>query len=333
MDSQLLIDTPIERISDSLNSTIPELMDKYKIAGLSVAVIRDEKTVISKSFGYSDIESNKEMDADSVYRAASLGKPIFAYVVVKLSQQGVIDLDKSLHSYTDKRIIKSDPRSELITARMVLSHSTGLPNLDVKFKDIKFEFNPGEEFKYSGHAYLYLQDVVENITGNSLDELVEDIVFSPLQMTKSSFKWKDQYTEYITSSYKNTGEKYPVKELPLTGFSAWSLFTTLNDYSIFVSHIISTSNDQNSVASMLLEPNVKVADGVEWGLGWGLQDTEPFQSFWHWGSNPGFKHYVVGYSQEKVAVIVMSNSDDSIRMIDKVMVEAIGGSYPSYKWL
>ncbi|MCU7917975.1 MAG: beta-lactamase family protein [Candidatus Thiodiazotropha sp. (ex Dulcina madagascariensis)] len=331
-DGPLLIDTPIDEISNSLSTLIPDLMDREGIVGLSVAVIRDNEKSLSKSFGYRDIESKEEVDAHTVYKAASLGKPVFAYLVVKLAQQGKIDPDKPLYSYTGESVIENDVRSNQVTARMVLSHSTGLPNLGLKSEKKKFYFNPGEAFKYSGHGYLYLQKIVENITNKSLNELAEELVFEPLEMSRSSYRWRDGYRDDIASSYGEDKEKFSVKKEAWVGYSAWSLYTTIGDYANFVSHIMSSSKDPDSVAAQLLEPTVNVVSGVKWGLGWGLQDTVPNQSFWHWGNMAGFRHYVVGYPKEKMAIIVMSNSSKAFKMIDDVMAKAIGGSFPSYDW-
>jgi len=63
-----------------------------------------------------------------------------------------------------------------------------------------------------------------------------------------------------------------------------------------------------------------------------LQETEPNESFWHWGSVAGFRHYVVGYPKEKLAVVFMSNSSTAFKLVDDVMVQSIGGRYPSYDW-
>lgn len=100
----------------------------------------------------------------------------------------------------------------------------------------------------------------------------------------------------------------------------------------FVAHMIDSSHVQGSVAETMMQPQVDVATNVKWGLGWGLQDTVPNYSFWHWGSMAGFRHYVVGYPKEKMAVIVMTNSLKAFKMVDDVMAKAIGGSYPSYDW-
>ena len=331
-DGPLLTDTPISEISGLLDRRVPGLMAEHDIVGLSVAVIRQGEISVSKSFGYRDIESKQVVNENTVYKAASLGKPIFAYIVVKLAQQGMLDLDKPLYSYSGNLVVENDPRSHKVTARMLLSHSAGLANLGDDPVEAGFHFDPGTGFKYSGYGYLHLQKVVEAITGKSLGELADEIVFRPLKMKNSSYRWREKYRHHISRSYDSDRKKYAVKKEALVGYSAWSLYTTPEDYSTFVAHIIGTAKDPDSVSARLLRPHRDVAQGVKWGLGWGLQDTSPHQSFWHWGSMAGFRHYVVGYPKEKIAIIVMSNSSKAFKMVDDVMAVSIGGSYPSYDW-
>ena len=331
-DRPLLIDTPVEKISVSLEEEIPRLMDKYHIPGLSVLVIRNSEVAIARSFGYSDIESRQKTTSDTIYKAASLGKPVFAYLTVELARRGIIDLDKPLIHYDREPVVEGDPRSHQITARMVLSHTAGLPNLGGEFQTPLFLYDPGEGFEYSGHGYLYLQRVIETMTGRALDELADDLVFRPLGMTHSSYRWREEYKENLSSSYNGEKEKMPVKQEALVGYSAWSLYATMEDYARFVIHIMTAWGEPGTVSSRMLMPAATVVDGVQWGLGWGLQDTQPNASFWHWGSMAGFRHYVVGYPKERVAVIVMSNGSRAFKMVDDVMAQAIGGSYPSYDW-
>jgi CubicO group peptidase (beta-lactamase class C family) len=101
-----------------------------------------------------------------------LSKPVFVYMVLRLADRGVIDLDKPLYTcgFSYDRIDK-DPSSKLITARMVLDHTTGLPNWGGT--PLEFLFTPGEKFNYSGEGYVYLQRVVEHVTGKSLEELAQ----------------------------------------------------------------------------------------------------------------------------------------------------------------
>jgi CubicO group peptidase (beta-lactamase class C family) len=332
-DGPLLTDTPVDKISNMLDSLTPSLMNKYDVVGMSVAVIHEGDISISKSYGYADIESKRIVDGDTVFRAASLGKPILAYIVISLSQQGKINLDVPLCTYLSEDVVKGDPRSKLITARMSLAHTTGLPNLDGRKSAIKFLFDPGTDYQYSGHAYLYLQKVIEKITGKHLNELANELVFKPLLMTDSSFVWRNIYRERISSSYDDNGEAFRSSENPNMGYSAWSLFTTTTDYARFVAHMIDSSHVRGSVAAEMMKTQVEVASNLKWGLGWGLQETVPNFSFWHWGSMAGFRHFVVGYPQEKIAVVVMTNTKRAFRMVDDVMANSIGGSYPSYDWL
>ena len=331
-DGPLLIDVSTENISGVLDESVPPLMEKGNVVGMSIIVIRGGNIAISKSFGDADSESHRKVDEQTVFRAASLGKPIFAYIVVALSQQGTIDLDTPLYSYLQEEIVQGDPRSRTITARMVLNHTAGLTNLDGNKSTVRFLFNPGTDFKYSGHGYLHLQRVIERITGKNLNQLANEIVFLPLNMADSSYVWQEKYRGRVSSSYDKLGKALRSYKKPVTGYSAWSLFTTAKDYTSFVSHIIETASVPGSVAEIMLRPQVDVASGVKWSLGWGLQDTIPNYSFWHWGSMTGFRHYVIGYPREKVAVVVMTNSKDAFKMVDDVMVKAIGGSFPSYDW-
>jgi CubicO group peptidase (beta-lactamase class C family) len=331
-DGPLLTDVPVEKVSASIDRAIPGLMKEHGVLGLSVAVIRGGQISITKSFGYADAGTERKIDDQTIFRAASLGKPVFAYIVVSLAKQGKINLDVPLYSYFKEEVVEGDPRSRRITARMVLTHTTGLPNLDGKRSEAEFLFSPGTDFQYSGHAYLHLQKVVEELTHKNLNELADELVFQPLKMNSSSFIWQEKFRGRVSSSYDNSGEPFASEEKPMKGYSAWSLFTTVNDYARFVCYTIESSNTTDSAANIMMSPYVNVAKGVKWGLGWGLQDTTPYYSFWHWGSMAGFKHYVVGYPQERTAVIVMTNSQRAFKMVDDLMAKAIGGSYPSYDW-
>ncbi|MBV1883056.1 MAG: beta-lactamase family protein [Pseudomonadales bacterium] len=329
-DGALIVNEPIGVVEKSLNN-IPVLMHENDVVGLSVIVIRDNKVRISKFFGYADLGLARKINEHTVYKAASLGKPIFAYIVVSLAQQKKIDLDKPLYLYRGGDVVDNDPFSKEITARMVLSHTTGLPNLGKQVTP-KFSFKPGSDFQYSGYGYQYLQGVIETITQKSLNALAIEIVFTPLSMIASSYQWRKDYEDVISNSYGDSADKYEVNQEAQTGYAAWSLYTTPEDYSKFVTHIMSSSKEIGSIASQLLTPTVNVAKGVKWGVGWGIQDTTPNESFWHWGSKAGFKHFVVAYPVEKVAVIVMTNSRKSFQIVDDIMAISIGGSYPSYDW-
>ncbi len=187
-------------------------MRKGDIPGLSIAVIRDGKILWEGEFGQKNAISNGVTDGpvlrDTLFSAASLSKPVFAYIVLRLVDRGVIDLDKPLYTYgfSYDRIDK-DPRSKLITARMVLDHTTGLPNWGGT--PLEFLFTPGEKFNYSGEGYVYLQKVVEHVTGKSLEELAQQEVFVPLKMEHSTFRWRPILANQLVIGKLETDEAIP----------------------------------------------------------------------------------------------------------------------------
>jgi CubicO group peptidase (beta-lactamase class C family) len=92
---------------------------------------------------------------------------VFAYRVMKLAEEGILDLDAPLTRYSKQPFVKGDSRLELITARRVLCHTTGLPNWRNKEEPLRINFTPGEKWAYSGEGYHYLQSVVTQLVGRT----------------------------------------------------------------------------------------------------------------------------------------------------------------------
>lgn len=170
---------------------IPRLLREGEVPGLSIAVIRDKKIAWTGAFGVADPASGTPVRPDTVFQAASLTKPVAAYLALRLADRGVLDLDRPLWSILPHPQLEADPRARQITARHVLSHTTGLPN----WGDGKLEtrFLPGERFGYSGEGFVWLQKTVEKLTGTPLAELARREVFAPLGMTRSSLVWEEGF--------------------------------------------------------------------------------------------------------------------------------------------
>ena len=144
----------------------------------------------------------------TIFEAASLSKVVFAYAVLKLVDRGVMDLDQPLVRYITLPEIKDkfsadvveDPRLKKITARMVLSHSCGFPNW--RQGELKILFEPGEKFSYSGEGFVFLQRVVEKLTGETLQDFMKREVFAPLGMNDSSYVWLESFEQQAASPHK-----------------------------------------------------------------------------------------------------------------------------------
>ena len=177
----------------SLERDIPGLMEQATVPGLSAAMVGNGQTYWLHGFGVTNATSSEPVTPDTVFEAASLSKPVFAYAVLKLVDQGKLSLDTPLTAYLSKPYIEGDDRLAKITARFVLSHRTGFPNWRGDGNPLTIRFTPGERFSYSGEGFVYLQRAVEQITGKPLNDFMTDAVFRPLGMASSSYIWRPDF--------------------------------------------------------------------------------------------------------------------------------------------
>lgn len=129
----------------ALQKRLPELLNEATIPGLSLALIRGGKTYWTHAFGVRDRNTGLPVTEDTIFEAASLSKPVFVYGVWKLVDQAKLDLDAPLSRYMPQLYVEGDTRIGKITARIVLSHRTGLPNWRGAQR-LKIYFTPGQRF-------------------------------------------------------------------------------------------------------------------------------------------------------------------------------------------
>jgi len=331
-----------------LESSIPRLMKDGDVPGLSIAIVRDSQIFWQRPFGVKSAQTKEAVVDTTVFEAASLSKPVFAYAVLKLVDGGKLDLDTPLSKYLPQPYIENDERLNLITARKVLSHTTGFPNWRPGGQALKIHFAPGERFSYSGEGFVYLQKVVEHLTNQPLDQFMKAAVLEPLGMTDSSFVWMDRY-ETMKATGHNAGGAPTGKRKPPKANAAASLHTTARDYARFMIAINKGEGLKKETIREMLRPQIKANEScriclnpstnqlsstVAWGLGWGLQQTEEGISFWHWGDNNGDVHcYVVGFPAQKMGVVIFTNSGNGHSIIPAIVSEAIGGKHPAITWI
>ncbi len=329
--------TPLRRVNEAtvreLEKSVPELMKKADVPGVSLALIKDGKTYWAHSFGVRNTTTQQPVTNDTVFEAASLSKPVFTYAVLKLADQGKIDLDAPLTQYLPGSYdVSGDDRINQITARIVLSHRTGFPNWRGN-GPLKIYFRPGERFSYSGEGFVYLGKVVEHITGMPLNDFMKRMVFDPLGMTSSSYLWRPDYEQRAATGHDGEGqvrEKYKPREVN----TAASLHTTAADYARFMEAILNGTGLKPATRKAMLTAQVAVdpectnctdrepkarSKEVFWGLGVGLQKTPQGESFWHWGGNGAFKCYMLAYVRQKTGLIMFTNSENGLAIREDVV--------------
>ena len=337
------------RVTARLEEEIPRLMNVADVPGLSAALIRDGKVAWLRGFGVMNAATRAPVRSDTVFEAASLSKPVVAYAVLKLVDAGKLSLDVPLVKYLPGAYVENDERLSLITARRVLSHTAGLPNWRPQGQPLKIYLTPGERFSYSGEGFVYLQKVVEHLTGETLDELVRKNVFEPLGMKSSSFVWQGRYETLKAAGHNAAGVPREMRK-PTEANAAGGLHTTALDYAKFVIAAMNGTGLKKETAGEMLTAQVRLDEtchncienrapprlskSLAWGLGWGLQNTSDGPSFWHWGDNNGEFHcYAVAYPARKLGLVVFTNSGNGHSIIPDIIALAVGGQHPAIPWM
>jgi CubicO group peptidase (beta-lactamase class C family) len=327
----------------ALEQSLPELMRNNNVPGLSLALIRDGQIYWVKSFGVKD--GDAPVTNDTTFEAASLSKVVFAYAVLKLADQGKLDLNAPLQHCLGAPYIEGDPRINKITARMVLSHRTGFPNWRPK-GGLTIHFEPGDHFSYSGEAFVFLAKAVERITGQNLNDFMQQMAFTPLGMTSSSYVWRQDYDARTAIGHDKDG-KAQDKWKPNEANPASSLQTTALDYARFMTVLLSGKGLKPDTLKQMETPQIAVQQNctsncfdvaplsttVFWGLGVGLEKTSAGPAFWHWGDNGSFKAYMVGFPDRKSGLVMFTNSENGLIIADAVVKAALGADQPGLQWL
>ena len=332
-----------------LEDRIPVLLEKGDVPGVSIAYINRGKLTWQKGFGVTSMKTKIPVTNSSVFEAASLSKPVVAYAAMKLVDEGKLDLDKPLNQYLSTPYPNvHDTRINQVTARQILSHTSGFPNWR-NSDTLKIFFNPGERFSYSGEGFVYLSKCIESITGEKFNDFMTQTVFEPLGMKHSSYSWLDGYDSLKVFRHNTRGEA--VSQNKITGGTynaAASLHTTAADYASFISAVLRGELVKKITKQMMLTPRVQVREGgtqtinrpqaslftgVYWGLGWGIQDVAHETSFFHWGDNGDFKAFVVGREKQKDAIVIFANSVYGLSIVSDIISEVWNIDMPAIAWL
>jgi CubicO group peptidase (beta-lactamase class C family) len=169
--------------------------------------VEDGAPAWTRSVGVTNVETKVPVAGDTVLAAASLGKPVLGYVVLRLADEGRLDLDRPLVSYYRPEDLPADPNLGLITARHVLSHTTGLRNWRNR-ADQKLvpDFAPGTRFQYSGEGFFWLQQVVESVTGQGVDRVMRERLFGPAGMSRATYAWSSDHDGWTAYGHTNRGD-------------------------------------------------------------------------------------------------------------------------------
>jgi len=334
--SPLRLKTKNKALIAELEEVIPQLMEKANIPGLSIAVIKKGKIIWHKGFGVKNTKTGEPVTEETIFEAASLTKPLFAYAVLRLVDEGVLDLDTPLIKYLPQENIEKDLLKHFldyegfradwlrrITARQVLSHSSGMPHGE-RGKPYPLLFEPGEKYKYSAQGYWYLQLVVERLKGQKLKKLIKDYVLDPLKMKDSCMVWRDEYETQAAVGHGLLSEAPSEFRKRTRSHAAASLYTTAGDYARFVIAVMNGAGLKKETALKMLKPQIEVDKDVYWSLGFGVQHTPEGDVFWQWGDYGIFRNYITAFKEHKLGVVYFTNSFNGLSVGYEIVKRTLG---------
>ena len=310
---------------------VDELRTRLKVPGMSAAIIKDQKVIWAKGFGFADVEKKIPATPDTLYHLASITKTFGATLIMQLVEQGKLSLDEPISHYS------ADFKDDSVKIKHLITHTAS--------------GTPGERFQYDGTNFDHLDKVIEKKTGKQFTQVAVETFFDPLGMTNSvpyhnvvvdADKWMaslgkerlDRYKKNLEAfaqpyTYYGAGEvihdSYPGRDYNGSAASLLSTVLDMAKYDIAIDrHMFLKKETQEKAWTPFVSNGGK---RLPYGLGWFVMNHHGVKLVWHnghWGS--GFSAFYLKVPEKNVSVIMLANSESLIDhqyQIGEVMVDDI----------
>ena len=326
-----------------LQEHVPALMREYHVPGVSIAIIQAGQVRWAQGYGVSDARSRQPVTPDTIFEACSMSKPILALGALQLVQQGRLDLDVPLTTYLGHDYLRDQPAQNLITARMALTHRTGLPNWRAGYDEmggpLPLLFPPGSEDSYSGEGILFLQRAMEAIAGVPLERQAQQGLFAPLGLTRTSYLWTPEIERDLASGHGEDGS-FRDRTRYRKANGAYSLYTTPTEYArlmltLMRPQVLGERAYTPASIDLLLQRAQRVTDGdavsrpglarsvaTYRALGWRLEVTASGDIVQHSGANSsGFRSFGQFSRDRDSGLVIFTNGANGSRVSEAIVAQ------------
>lgn len=322
--------------------SIGEVMSDYKIPGISMAFIDRDHIAWERTFGFADLEKSIKVTDKTVFTGASLSKPLTAIATLKLVEKGDLTLDEDVNGWLSGWQIPNNKMTETkqVTLRHLLSHRAGIkndlwssylpaqiipsvtqqlagqyPSTDPPSSVISI---PGTVEKYSNPGYSIIQKIIEDISAESFEDVMKEILFDPIKMNDSSFQQPipTNLRKRRAVGYDQNLNVYPYKLFPYK--AAGGVWTTPTDLAKFIITLFEDFEGQNNILSPQMMKQVFARSPIRLAFSKIYNDNSQDLIFRHYGSNQGFTCYLVGSLLKRQAMVIMTNSDNGFHLLDYI---------------
>lgn len=310
----------------NLRQTVEKAFPSLHTPGLSVAVAVSNEVRWSSGFGFADLENQKPATPATIYRYASISKPIAATVVMQLVERRKVSLDAPIQRYVPTFPRKPDGK---VTLRHLLTHTSGIRHYkDLEFlsnrryssveealgifKDDPLEFKPGAKYQYSSYGYNIVAAVVEKASGKSFREYLQERIFRPAGMTAADLEFLEEPVTNRCRQYVRIADKFvPAPEVDLScKWAGGGMAGPADDLVRFCIALEQGKLLRPKTVAQMYQPAV-LSDGkrTEYGLGWRIRkDKQGRVWVGHSGGATGGTTHFLHNREGRVAVALLANA-------------------------
>jgi CubicO group peptidase (beta-lactamase class C family) len=335
-------------LTSKMEQATPQLMKQYKVPGAALVLVRNGEVVWSQGYGLADKARGIPVTDDTVFQAASISKAVTSWGVMRLVENGQLDLDAPVEQYLTRwHLPPSRFDASGVTIRRLLSHSAGLsafgypglspdlalPSLEESLSgnnggagEVQIVMEPGTQYGYSGGNFTLLQLIIEEITGETFSAYMQREVLDPLGMSHSSFEWRADLRPATAVAYSASGS--PLPNYLFTEQAAAGLYTTAPDLARFVAAEMPGPEGKpagrgvlaHDTLALMFKPVIKIQTGMGEGLGQSVSSLpDGSKVIQHGGDNKGWKATIMANPQWGVGIVVLTNSDNGLGLIGDVV--------------
>jgi CubicO group peptidase (beta-lactamase class C family) len=343
-DREIRSHAPTEEFAAFLDLRVPKMMELYGVPGASIALVREGQIVYTAAYGDADQQSGRKMTVDLPMRVQSISKSVTAWAVLKLAEEGKLDLDDPIEKHLKGwKLPASDYPPEGITVKRLLCHTAGLPLGDVfalyspdeavpSLQDsltrsaIPFQM-PGKDFSYSNVGYNLLELMIEMVTGRDFAEYMKTEVLYPLGMDHADFEWNEKSLTSAPLGYTLDGKPVPPYRYPER--ASGGLIATSEDIARFCIAGMPDFSEQRVLAPSAIEQlystqaeNLGIYSAVFDAYGFGyyterLADGKRAVS--HGGQGTGWMSHFHAVPETEDAIVILTNSQRSWPFISTLL--------------
>ena len=349
----------------ALDRRVQALMVAAHVPGLALALIENGRITYLKAYGERDVEQHLPLQTDTVMYAASLTKAAFAYSVMMLVDQGKIDLDRPIDKYLPKPLpdypkyadLAGDPRWRLLTPRILLNHRSGFANFrylppgkdyDPNGK-LRFYFDPGTRYSYSGEGINLLQFVIEHGLHIDVDDAMRIHLFQRFDMPRTSMTWRDDFASNVAQGYDENGKRIGHKQRSETR-AAGSMDTTLHDYAQLAAAMVRGDGLKPATHAAWLKPQIRIRsvqqfptvilpdtadnDGIalSYALGVGTYTSPQGKVWFKEGHDDGTNNLLVCVQRRRACLLMLSNSSNAESTFPYLIQATLGNICFPWYW-